>query len=201
MKSISKQRSKRGFSLVELLVVIAVLGIISAIAVVSLSGVNENSRVATAKRQAQQIASVFGAGSATGAPGFKTATGVATAMNAVGVGSTGSGVMKNSTFQLAGVSSSMDDDKPLEQQAKHYLSWSNGLLNYNPTGGGTSGGDTGDGNLAALQQAWQQAMNAAANAYAQAHPGYAEEDLVAFINNWAETHPAPSGGPSATQLL
>ncbi len=200
MKSKAKHPSSRGFSLVELLVVIAVLGIISAIAVVSLSGVNENSSVAAAQRQAQQIASVFGAGSATGAAGFKTATSVATAMNAVGIGSTGAGVMKNSSFQLAGVTSTMDDDKPLEQQAKHYLSWENGQLLYSPSGGGTSGGDT-DGNPADPMQAWVQAMQAAALAYVNSHPGYDQEAFNAHMQNWVETNPSPNGGNNPPQLL
>ena len=191
MKSISQKRSKRGFSLVELLVVIAVLGIISAIAVVSLNGVNENSKVAAAKRQAQQIASVFGAGSATGAAGFKTATSVATAMNAVGVGSTGAGVMKNTSFQLPGITSSMDDDKPLDQQAKHYLSWSNGLLSYSPTGSSAHQYSSFD--------EWNDAYNAAMQQYHDAHPNnFDEAAFSAYMQAWMQANPQPDRHYSET---
>ena len=123
-----------GFSLVELLVVIAVIGILAAITIPSFSNIFENSSESTAKNQAQRIASVYAAGIATGAPNFKTANSVATAMNSVGGGSFGDGINAGAFFQLPGITATMDDSKPATQQAKHYLTYSDGVLRYVPTG-------------------------------------------------------------------
>ena len=49
----------KGFSLVEMLVVIAVIGIIAAIAIPSIGSINASAQTATAKRNAQNIASVY----------------------------------------------------------------------------------------------------------------------------------------------
>ena len=59
MKKLTISTSKKGFSLVELLVVIAVIGVIAAIAIPAMSGVFENSNVAKNKRNAQTIASLY----------------------------------------------------------------------------------------------------------------------------------------------
>ena len=124
----------QGFSLVELLVVIAVIGILAAITIPSFSNIFENSSESTAKNQAQRIASVYAAGIATGAPNFKTANSVATGMNSVGSGSFGAGINAGAFFQLPGITATMDDSKPVEQQAKHYLTYADGVLRYVPTG-------------------------------------------------------------------
>ena len=124
----------QGFSLVELLVVIAVIGILAAITIPSFSNIFENSSESTAKNQAQRIASVYAAGIATGAPNFKTANSVASAMNSVGSGSFGAGINAGAFFQLPGITATMDDSKPVEQQAKHYLIHADGVLRYVPTG-------------------------------------------------------------------
>src|SRR3569832_111475 len=81
------KRPNGGFSLVELLIVVAVIGVIAAMSIMTLTNTDKNARTTKAKAQAQRIASTFAAGMATEAPGFKAANSVATAMNAVGVGS------------------------------------------------------------------------------------------------------------------
>lgn len=134
------QRHRRGFSLVELLIVVAVIGIIAAMAVLTATNTNKNARVTAAQAQAQRIASVFAAGMGTGAPGFGTASGVPSAMNAVGNGSFGSGANREAWFQLPGITASMDDGNPTDEQAKHYLAWENNTLVYSPEGVSQGGG-------------------------------------------------------------
>ena len=67
MKNLIKTNVKKGFSLVELLVVIAVIGVIAAIAIPAMSGVFENSTTAKNKRNAQSIASLYSSLRAAGA--------------------------------------------------------------------------------------------------------------------------------------
>ena len=131
--TVSSKRS-RGFSLVELLVVIAVIGVIAAMAVLNISNVNGNSRVTAAKAQAQRIASVFGGGQAAGAPVFLAATDVASAMNAVGTGSNGAGINQSTFFQMPGVSSTMNNNRPETERPAHYLAWDSGNLIYHASG-------------------------------------------------------------------
>ena len=124
-QSSPKQRH-RGFSLVELLVVIAVIGVMSAIAIPMVSNINSNASVTSAKKQAQQIASVFNSGQAAGA--FGSAASVAAAITAVGNGGTGQNGLAGSQFIVPGVSAGMDADKPAEQQVSHYLAVDGGAL-------------------------------------------------------------------------
>lgn len=58
--------SPRGFSLVEMLVVISVIGIIASIAIPSISSVSASARTAVAQRNAQSVVSMFSAGQAAG---------------------------------------------------------------------------------------------------------------------------------------
>lgn len=64
---LNKTRSlTAGFSLVEMLVVIAVIGIIAAIAVPNIGRINDSAKDATYRRNAQNIASVFASAQAAG---------------------------------------------------------------------------------------------------------------------------------------
>lgn len=68
MKKVNLKSSlKAGFSLVEMLVVIAIIGIIAAIAIPNIGNINDSARQASAKRNAQSIASVVNAAIAAGA--------------------------------------------------------------------------------------------------------------------------------------
>ncbi|MDB6072303.1 MAG: hypothetical protein JWL81_3474 [Verrucomicrobiales bacterium] len=81
MKNLIKTTAKKGFSLVELLVVIAVIGVIAAIAIPAMSGVFENSTTAKNKRNAQSIASLYSSLRAAGATVTSpSATNIATAL-------------------------------------------------------------------------------------------------------------------------
>jgi prepilin-type N-terminal cleavage/methylation domain-containing protein len=55
----TKKALQRGFSLVEMLVVIAVIGIIAAIAVPTIGKINDSAEEAKDRRNAQSLASVF----------------------------------------------------------------------------------------------------------------------------------------------
>ncbi|MCG8601434.1 MAG: prepilin-type N-terminal cleavage/methylation domain-containing protein [Verrucomicrobiales bacterium] len=66
MKINSKNAAKAGFSLVEMLVVIAVIGIIAAIAVPNIGRINDSAKDATYRRNAQNLASVFASAQAAG---------------------------------------------------------------------------------------------------------------------------------------
>ncbi|MEM7600122.1 MAG: prepilin-type N-terminal cleavage/methylation domain-containing protein [Verrucomicrobiota bacterium] len=66
MKLNNTRSLKAGFSLVEMLVVIAVIGIIAAIAVPNIGRINDSAKDATYRRNAQNIASVFASAQAAG---------------------------------------------------------------------------------------------------------------------------------------
>jgi type IV pilus assembly protein PilA len=66
MKNVKLTSRKAGFSLVEMLVVIAIIGIIAAIAIPNIGSINKSARYATAQRNAQSVASVMNAAIAAG---------------------------------------------------------------------------------------------------------------------------------------
>ena len=121
-----KISKKKGFSLVELLVVIAVIGVIAAIAIPAMTGIFGNSRQAKAKRNAQNLASVYA--SAVAAGSTITATDVPTAMAAIVTGTTGQGAFASSNFRVQ-----LDIDE--QGAADDYLVWENGTLQYTGTAG------------------------------------------------------------------
>lgn len=63
---------KAGFSLVEMLVVIAVIGIIAAIAVPNIGRINDSAKDATYRRNAQNLSSIFASAQAAGYDFSKT---------------------------------------------------------------------------------------------------------------------------------
>ena len=112
----------KGFSLVEMLVVIAVIGIIAAIAIPSIGSINASAQAATAKRNAQNLASVYQSGLADGVNWG--ATDVASAVTAVTTGNTGT---DGTLFAVKG----LDADAITKASTK--LAWDTaaGLI-YNP---------------------------------------------------------------------
>ena len=114
--------SARGFSIVELLVVIAVIGIMAGIAAPSIGTINAKGQQATAEHNAQNICSVYRAGVANGV--VWGATDVAEAIAAVQRGGTGT---DGSYFAVHGL------DAAAFAAAEPKLGWIDGIgLVYKP---------------------------------------------------------------------
>ena len=132
MKVNKKNPLAAGFSLVEMLVVIAVIGIIAAIAVPNIGKINDSAKDARKRRNAQNIASVFASAQAAG---LDFSTGLTTEADIIGAVIDGGTVTEVGPFNgtFFGVP---NVDKAVAASetdgAAKYLSWdaTNGLLLY-----------------------------------------------------------------------
>lgn len=120
MKKVKLNSSlKAGFSLVEMLVVIAIIGIIAAIAIPNIGNINDSATQATAQRNAQSVASVMNAAIAAGyVPSWTSVDDVLTAAQTSDVKPT-KGPFKDKVFTVGDI----DDDQ--QAAVKAYLGWDN----------------------------------------------------------------------------
>jgi len=119
--------AKAGFSLVEMLVVIAVIGVIAAIAIPNIGNINESALDSTAQRNAQSVASVYSSGLAAGCPASASLAGALTDV-AGGTWAPPTGAFSGKVFQVPNLPTSGED---YDRMVDH-LSWdnTNKYLNY-----------------------------------------------------------------------
>ncbi len=123
-----RKLAKAGFSLVEMLVVIAVIGVIAAIAIPNIGNVNDAAKEATARRNAQSLASVVSAAIAAGyTPTGGSESGIYNEF-AAGVKPT-TGAFKDKQFKVP----NLPTDSADKARVTAYLTWdsSNKVLLYN----------------------------------------------------------------------
>lgn len=98
--SLRENRKRGGFGLTEVLMVVAILGVITALALPALAGVLQGGRSAKSKQQAQTIAQTFAAAEAVGAVfAVSSREGVVDALTRP-EGVTGVGIFENVIFSV-----------------------------------------------------------------------------------------------------
>src|SRR5210317_2020163 len=104
MKTTLKKNVKAGFSLVEMLVVIAVIGIIAAIAVPTIGSITAQANENKAKRNAQNLASVYSSAIAAGSTECEGLTTAAAIVAEVVAGVAGADSFATTNFQVPNMS-------------------------------------------------------------------------------------------------
>lgn len=121
---ISKNYHPQGFSLMEMLIVIAVIGVIANIAIIAFGSVSTTATEMKDRRNAQEIATIAAAASAAGADFVVPADKAATVEN-LAVGTTPSrGIFKGRRFALPSMGTNEITG------AMHYLAFNGNELIY-----------------------------------------------------------------------
>lgn len=146
MKSLKSSNQYAGFSLTEMLSVIGIIGVLSAIAIPTLTDTSDASREAAAKRNAQNIASVYEAAHNAGLFFQQSGDDLERVIsNTVNGGLADDGAFEGTYFGLSGLSAEE------QNAASQYLAMNGEQLRYFPegaptnTGGGLSGPKGGGG--------------------------------------------------------
>ena len=127
MNSVARH-THAGYSLTEVLTVVAVIGILTAVAVPTVSNVHDSSEEAKDKRNAQNIASICSSAAAAGLDLMDAEGNLATTISNVATGGyVSGGIYNGSFFGLPGLSEAE------QTAAMSYLSLVDGRLEYNPT--------------------------------------------------------------------
>ena len=122
----------RGFSLIELLVVITIIGIIAGIGVGYFAGLRDEAGAVTVRRNAQTIAQVAAAAQASGNVDIAAAANLDEALTLLFNGaSKGAGVFSDMEFRVSELSES---DK---ERAKVYLDFEDGTITYRTSASGS----------------------------------------------------------------
>ena len=136
MKIRAQKAANTGFSLVEMLVVIAVIGIIAAIAVPNIGRINDSAKDATYRRNAQNIASVFASAQAAGVDFSASSTAEADIIDAIIAGATVSDADSPFNGTYFGVPGLDATDAGSETAgAAMYLQWDSSSRQHHYTGG------------------------------------------------------------------
>lgn len=122
--------ASKGFSLVEMLVVIAIIGIVAAVAVPQISGFTSSAEDSRNKRNAQTLVSTYAQAQAAGLDLIPTGATKTAAVDAVIAGaSINGGAFDGQYFGVPNMEDSSRDD------ALEFLKLENGMLQYVPAGG------------------------------------------------------------------
>ena len=120
------RRPRQGFSLVEMLTTVAVLCVMTSMALISIGNVNRNSVETRNRRNAQELASICATGQAAGIEFIATGDLEGTIRNVVTGAAPDSGAFAGRYFGVPGLT-------PSDQaSAKAYLRLGNGSLEYRP---------------------------------------------------------------------
>jgi len=124
----SPSQNKRAFSLVEILVTIAIIAVIAGISVPLIANVMQKSQDTAARRNAQAIAGVASSASAAGSTAITTAPDKATAVELLAAGVSGEGQFSNNVF----IFNLAEDER---EKTLKYLDFEDGSLAFDPTEG------------------------------------------------------------------